>query len=367
MKGIRQFLKKIYLFFYEQKNRYKLLKSIKKGDVVWAEMPLPKCALQEIEKNHRTRPYLVMEKGFLSVEAYPCTSQNHARDGYQNQFRILKEDYGNDKDSTVILRQRFKVPFYKLRSYFYTLSDEDIAAINKRLMMRKNTGKKDVKFLANEDDEVITKKLEEGDIIEHDGSLKYIFRVDNTKYICYKLVTKPEYTFGKMTIQINNLVYVLDYSQRCELSSNEKYQVVSKVKTTDTIRIDEEVKQAKIDKKKAKQAKKQERKGSNKKSTVVKKQVMTSPIEDENFKIGTIYKVGYDRVAFLFEKDGECYGANTLMYNISPKIIKMGDINGKERNGKLSNKELRAMIDCLIDKKVMYSKEIRDLYEKLYN
>lgn len=338
-------------YFKDLINGSKVFWSVKEGDLVWCEMPFSKASLEDVEESHRTRPYFVIKKNFLSFEAYPCTSQSHVRESAQNQYLIRKEKYDINKNTTILFKKHYRIPLYKIRSYYYSVDEFDLNEINKRLSMRINSGKREILYCAKNDDLIECDNLKEGDVINYKNSLLYIFREDTNKYICYKLMTKPAETKGKFVFQINNIAYVIDHSQRVEIPNDSSYVIMSTINLTNVIRVDEEIKNEKKKKKIANSSKQ------------VKKTVESK--ENKEVKLGNIYKVKHDNVVFLYEKGGNYYGVSKLMYNITPKIIMINDIVNKEKTGKVTKKALKEIVYALIEKKVSPAKEINKVYNEL--
>ena len=181
------------------KNQKKLLESIKPGDLVWAKMPLSKKELNQIEENHQVRPYLIAHKDKFNIYAYKSSSTNYERLNNYEEYSINSLRYNRNKNSFIDLTKIYKIPFLNLKSRYITLNQFDLKNIEKRLQIQANKNNKNI-FQFPIDIYIL-----EGDMIEVNNQLYYVYASDNVYLYCLIIFKKCPKDKKKYTnIIINN-------------------------------------------------------------------------------------------------------------------------------------------------------------------
>ena len=151
------------------------------GDLLWCSMPLRKKELQKIEESHRTRPYLVVEKGNNFLLCYQSSSKNREElNNYQKYF-INAKKYRNKKDSWIDLTDVKKIKIKNIKSPYMKLNQIDIKKIEKRIIIgqyRENYN------LIRFNEPIL---LEAGDVVVKDKISYYIYADDNVNVYGFKI------------------------------------------------------------------------------------------------------------------------------------------------------------------------------------
>ena len=95
------------------------------------------------------------------------------------EYRINKFRYKQNKDSYLNLVKVYKIPFYKIKNKHKTLNDVDLKNIQKRL----NVNKSSYKLIENI-------YILEGDVIESENQLFYVYSTDNVYVYCFFIFKK---------------------------------------------------------------------------------------------------------------------------------------------------------------------------------
>lgn len=199
----------------QQKN---LLYSLKPGDLVWAQMPLPQKELNKIEETHQIRPYLVVHKDKLNIYAYQSSSKQSLNLNNIEEYFINKLRYKQNKDSFINLTKVHKIPFTNLKSKYITLNKLDLKNIQKRLQIQVN----------NPHQFSIEIHISEGDIIRIENQLYYVYASDNAYLYCLFIFKKcPKNREKYKNIIINNKTYYINFKEKISFERTTKIDIVS--------------------------------------------------------------------------------------------------------------------------------------------
>lgn len=221
-----------------QKN---LLASIKVGDLVWAKMPLSKKELKNIEKSHRTRPYLVISKDKYNIYGYASSSSSRQNKGFNNyeEYCIPKTRYNQNKNSWISLTKLYKIPVCNLISKHQTISKFDLNNIQKRIELCSIRG---INIsLANH--------FAVGDIIDFNRKLFYIYSADNVYLYCFFITQKPLKETTQKII-VNNKSYYANFKELHSFKRTEKLYISNIAYRAEIDTISKQLKQFRYDHKK---------------------------------------------------------------------------------------------------------------------
>lgn len=203
------------------KNQKKLLESVKPGDLVWAKMPLPKKELKQIEENHQIRPYLIAHKDKFNIYAYKSSSKNYERLNNYEEYSINSLRYNRNKNSFIDLTKIYKIPFLNLKSRYITLNQFDLKNIEKRLQIQANKNNKNI-FQFPIDIYIL-----EGDVIEVDNQLYYVYASDNVYIYCLNLFKyNPKDIKKYEIISINSKMYYVSFKEMTNFKRTTKMNIV---------------------------------------------------------------------------------------------------------------------------------------------
>lgn len=203
------------------KNQKKLLESIKPGDLVWAKMPLPRKELNQIEENHQVRPYLIVQKDKFNIYAYKSSSKNYERLNNYEEYSINSLRYNQNKNSFIDLTKIYKIPFFNLKSKYITLNQFDLKNIEKRLQILANKNNKNI-FQFPIDIYIL-----EGDMIEVNNQLYYVYASDNVYMYCLNLFKyEPKDIKKYEIISINSKMYYTSFKEMTSFKRTVKMKIV---------------------------------------------------------------------------------------------------------------------------------------------
>ncbi len=189
MKKLFTRLKYYILSLFRTKNgqAVKIFNTVQSGDVVYCLMPLNDHILKKIEKDHRVRPYVIIDKRDDHLIAFQC-STSYIPKGPRYSYHTLKAArYEKRRDSYIDLTRTYMIPYRNIRSYFMTVDHNDQAIINKKLDMLAKRNGTDHRFK-------VKAVPSSGDIIDINGRSYYIHRVKDGKMLAIPTVTeKPKY------------------------------------------------------------------------------------------------------------------------------------------------------------------------------
>lgn len=214
---IKNFVKKIKSIPYQKE----LLKSIEIGDLVWARMPLPKKELSQIEENHQVRPYLIVKKDKFYIYAYKSSSKSNGILNNYEEYSINSLRYNRNKNSFIDLTKIYKIPFFNLKSKYITLNQFDLKNIEKRLQIQANKNNKNIFQFP------IDIYIFDGDIIEVNNQLYYVYASDNVYIYCLNLYKyKPNDIKKYEIISINSKMYYVNFKEMTSFKRTDKMDVV---------------------------------------------------------------------------------------------------------------------------------------------
>lgn len=203
------------------KNQKKLLESIKPGDLVWAKMPLPRKELKKIEEKHQVRPYLIAHKDKFNIYAYKSSSKNYERLNNYEEYTINSLRYNRNKNSFIDLTKIYKIPFFNLKSKYITLNQFDLKNIEKKLQIQANKNNKNI-FQFPIDIYIL-----EGDVVEINNQLYYIYASDNVYIYCLNLFKyNPKDIKRYEIISINSKMYYTSFKEMTSFKRTTKMNIV---------------------------------------------------------------------------------------------------------------------------------------------
>ena len=205
--------KKIKIKIDFLKYKYKCFKNLKPGDIVWAKMPLSKKKLNKIETEHQIRPYLVVAKCRFFIIAFQSSSKKWDKSYNYEEYKINKFKYGMNKDSFITLTQIYKIFFINLNKKYISLNEFDMKNIQKRL-----------KILNSEFEYNINFKISDGDVIEINGQLYYVYTSDNVYLYC--LIIFPSKPSNKYSlIKIDNKNFYTKFEKKLALKRDKDMKI----------------------------------------------------------------------------------------------------------------------------------------------
>lgn len=303
-------------------------------------MPLSKKELDEIEESHRSRPYLVVYKDKMNIYAYPSSSTNTGDINSYTKYHIDGSIYGNRKDSWFDLRKTYKVPVYNLKSSFYNLNIEDMIGIQRRLEVIKEKSSKEIYNLL--DNYEITK----GDIVWAKGNINYVYKCDKKYIYCYKLYRSSRYKKILAPILIRNKKYYIDLDDEVKYKRTNEFGIRDFASNMEVNYIDNEI----INRKKTKE-----------------KYVLDNEIKKitSKYKMGTLFQIRGNKIAYLFTADDKDYGVNIATYTSNPSLYWIQDYRRRNIIGDIPLSKCLDILEKLYVKKVKPQKNIEELYQKL--
>lgn len=317
------------------KKQKEILNSVEVGTLVWAKMPLKRKTLKKIEKNHRVRPYIVVYKDLTYVYGVKCSSSpKNIRNNYLEYF-IPGKKYRQTKDTYVKLGKIYKVPVNNLKSKYYTLKNNDVISIKKRLAIIKNSGAEiDYNFPKGF-------KYDKGDVLKDGENTYYVYDVDNKNYYCYYCSIKYDKKAKRyIKANVNWQPMYFNLSEKLCFSQNKKMDIIN-IATEDEIKfLDDKIADSEIAIKAEKNLNKNNKQNVN------------------CFMSGSVYKGRKHKIVYLFQLNGKNYGVDTFMYNIEPELVEIENIEKKKVVEKMSAKDLYKIVEYLCSKKI---KPIRPL------
>lgn len=308
--------------------------------MVWAIMPFNKKTMEEIEESHRCRPYLVMYKDDKNIYAYFSSSSMTGNANNIKKYCIDKTKYGIQKDSWIDLKKIYKVPVYNLKDYFYTLKKEDFLQIKRRAELLKEKYPNSITESMDNYDITI------GDIVCYKGNINYVYNCDKDKIYCYKLYRNSKFKKIFTPILIRNKKYFMDLDSDVKYNRNKKMELIDFASEIENNYIKENI----IKVKKSKQESNSYRENKSKIS---------------KYKLGTLFQIKADKIAYLFTKDNKDYGINILTYNSNPSLYCIPEYRRKNIIGDIPISQCFKIIENLYLKKVKPQKNIEELYLKL--
>ena len=164
----------ITMYNYEWKNE--LFKQVQPMDIVFAKMPLESKQLNEIEYNHRFRPYLVVCRNDNTLFCYQCSSKPPAFLQYKEYYCTKNID---EEDSYILFHRFFRIPLENVIKIMCKLNEYDIYHIERRLSLKNHS------YFTNKLCFNYPIENEIGDIVIYNGEIGYIYRKDPNHYYIY--------------------------------------------------------------------------------------------------------------------------------------------------------------------------------------
>ena len=294
----KQKYKNILKIIKDYKNKKQLFNSIQPGEMIWAQMPLCKKELNKIAIDHRIRPYLILKKDKKFLYAYPSSSKHAKKLNSIQEYCINSTRYQTPKNSYINLTTLVKIPISNIKSKFTNLISHDLQNIEKRL-----------KVFANHSSQFnIPFNLNEGDIINNHSQLYYVYTSDNTNLYAYTIYKKVKKHKKLIKVIINGKSYYFDFNNKRILRKSEKNDIVD-------IASKDVRKQIKLYQENLKPKRTPD---TNEKQEA---------IQNIDFDIGTVFKIGNMKVMYLFKRNDINYGVDLLLYKISPFLVEINQIN----------------------------------------
>lgn len=315
------------------KKQKRLFDSLNSGDLVWAKMPLSKKELNSIEANHQVRPYLVVSKDRYNIYAYQSSSKQWNKLNNCQEYLINSLRYKQKKNSFINLTKVYKIPFVNLKTKYITLNELDLKNIQKRLQIQN-----DNKFQFSIDIHIL-----EGDVILINQHLFYVYASDNVYLYCFTIFKKcPKNKDIYTKIVINNKTYYTTFKEKVCFKRTEKMNIVNIAYKSEMETILDKKKETKLSKKK-----------------------FVDTNHELTYKNGTVFKIGRNKIVYLFKYKNIHYGIDLLMYKIKPKLIPIYGIKRKPILEILPLEEFLKIVDFLSSNNVQPLKEINRLYDEL--
>ncbi len=148
----------------------KVFNTVNVGDVVYCLMPLDDHILRKIEKDHRIRPYVIIDKKDDHLIGFQCSTSYIPKGPKYYSHTLYASKYLKKRDSYIDLTKTCVIPYQNIRSYFETVSLDDQATINKKLDILAKKRGTDLRF------DVKTVPCS-GDVIEANGRTYYVHEI----------------------------------------------------------------------------------------------------------------------------------------------------------------------------------------------
>lgn len=321
------------------KNQKNILNSLQAGDLVWAKMPLSKKELKLINETHQIRPYLVIHKDKFNIYAYQCSSKQSNYLNNCEEYFINKLRYKLNKNSYINLSKLYKIPLTKLKSKYITLNQLDLKNIQKRLQICSSI----YSFL-------IDIYILEGDVIRVKNQLYYVYAADNIYLYCLTIFKKlPKNDIKYHKIIINNKTYYTTFKEKVSFERTTKMDIVNIAYKSEAEII--------INQKRGIEYKQKSLSNFEKK--------MLEQNHEVTYENGTVFKIGKNKIVYLFKYKNIHYGVDLLMYKIKPRSFPINDIEKKQIFQILPLDEYINIVEFLSLNCVQPLNRINALYDEL--
>lgn len=329
------FLKNIINKLRASKEQKSLFCTLEVGDLVWAKMPLKNEELKAIEESHRIRPYLIAWKDTANIYAFQTSSKESKALNNFEKYCINKLRYKKAKDTWVELNKIYKVSVDKLKRKFVSLNVMDLKAIEKRLKIQKNRNK-NIEYTF--DLEIF---ISDGDVILKNGIKYYIYANDNTYVYGYKIMKKARNSEKDKKVIINKKRYYIDICEKfmlkrsndifiIDIASNEEKELIRNIK-----------------------------------NNIENKREKLEAKTKEVYELGTVFKAGNTKFMYLFEENGMHFGVDLLMYQFSPKVVQIYNVEQKEIVSIYGMEEKKRVLEFLVLKCAKPYGKIKSLYDEI--
>lgn len=200
---MKKYIKEIYNFINEKVNIVKkqkeIFENIQVGEMIWAQMPLNKKELSEIEESHRIRPYLIVKKEKNFLFCYQSSSKSRKQYNNYEEYCLNKLKYKNKKDSWLDLKS--------------------IKRIEKRICIEQNRGNSEViKFNKSI-------YIEIGDVILYNEKLYYVYSEDNVNIYCFEIHKRKKENVIEENIIINRKTYYTNFKELKAINRKDKMEI----------------------------------------------------------------------------------------------------------------------------------------------
>jgi len=328
-----KFFNSVINLFFATNNQKKILRELKAGDMVWAQMPLRMDELEKISPTHRVRPYLVMWKDFANIYAYQSSSKRCKDYNNYETYMINKFRYENRKDSWIDLSNIVRVPVNCLKEKLCMISEPDFIMIEKRLKIQKNRNKNIKKFFD------VDFNIREGDIISDNSKKYYVFDSNESKLFCYVLTKRlkgNEKNYKK--VKINGKYNYIYFDKEIVINKNSEIKIIDMAYLEEVIIINQLKRNIKI---------------------------RLSAIDKDKYKVGSIFKVKSREIMYLYESNGVCYGVDVFLYKALPRVVSIYNPDSREIIDIYDKDKVIDIVTYLNNNLQPPSKKIRKLYDKL--
>lgn len=300
----------------------KVFNQLNKGDIVLVQRVYGQATA--------IRPYLVISKDDNHIFGYCISNHNESYFYNHEVYPLNKNSYGLRENSWANLTSIKTMPKTGLIKKIASLSNDDLMMIEKRLQIQRNRQKRMIETFN------IPFTICEGDVITDGVELYYVSSTDNISLSCYLLtsVLQPGYeSFAKVTVDKMSKYIYFD-KHIAFYASNTNIKIIDIATIREMLNID----QAKIHAKKAKKE-----------------------VEEKEYDIGTIFRIGNDGFVFLYKDGNTLYGVNLLSYKAFLEIVPI-NVNKAEIAGVCSKQEIDAIVKYLVENAHGASKKLKQLY-----
>lgn len=296
------------------------------GDLVWALMPLSRDELEQIEENHRIRPYLVAAKDENYFYGYYCSTKQKSR--YLASFKLDKNIYNHRKNTYVYLSTAYKIPRVNFKNIYNRVELKNLIMIERKLIVNSRY----IDGLIHFDVPIIYCI---GDIIRTNDQLYYIYQIDNSNL----------YTHKTNFVRKAALRYEFDYSETIIFDCKQAYELVNILSPQNIEIINEKKRKFKFQQRK-KKAKRVE--------------------NSFNYPRGSIFEdYNGDKVIYLYSRGNHHYGINTKINEFFPYICDIQKIEKANIIGTINEGKMMIMLERLLDQNINPHNIVTKIYRDL--
>ena len=220
---MKKCIKEICNFINEKinivKKQKEIFEKIQAGEMIWAQMPLNKKELSEIEESHRIRPYLVVKKEKNFIFCYQSSSKSRKQYNNYEEYCLNKLKYKNKKDSWLDLKSIKRIEIKNIKGNYIKLKEIDIKRIEKRICIEQNRGNSEtIKFNK-------TIYIEIGDVILYNEKLYYVYSEDNVNIYCFEIHKRKKENVIEENIIINRKTYYTNFKELKAINRKDKMEI----------------------------------------------------------------------------------------------------------------------------------------------
>lgn len=301
-----------------------IFNKVKVGDMLWCKMPLSKLQLSKIEKNHRTRPYLVVKKEQNFLWCYQSSSKDRKKINNYEKYGINSGKYKNKKTSWIDLKSIKKIKIKNIQMEFITLNQIEIKKIEKRICIGQNRG--NIKLIRFNDPIY----LEEGDVVVKDDKLYYIYVEDNVNIYGFRIHKKLQKNQRMKSIKINRKTYYTNFKELITIKRNEDIKIINIAYKEEMLLI--------LDQKKSLKAN-----TYNKIEENIKR-------DKSKFAIGSVFQYGNSKVMYLYSSGNKHYGVDLLWYSIKPRVFEIKEVQRRKLIETKDLEQMNKILEILMEK-----------------